>query len=138
MQKSISNVLYCLMYCPKTSNLRGETGLSVQVANMLREYTLNGKLKAVWTKIPNEGKRSRISGAILKAMGLIPGAFDFVFVWKDGGGWIELKLPDDTTSKFNENQRNFSAWCMHKDVNHALCRSPDEVAHVLKKWGALR
>lgn len=135
-EKTINNVLYLLMARGKISKQRGETALSILVADTLRGYTIDGRLKAVWCKIPNESKRSPLAGSILKAMGMIPGAFDFVFTWDGGSGWIELKNPEDKSSNFNENQRNFSAWCMHRDVQHALCRSVDEVIHTLKKWGA--
>lgn len=47
-----------------------------------------------WIHIPNEGKRDRISGYILKNMGLTKGVADFFLampVGRIGGLWLELK-----------------------------------------------
>ena len=116
--------------------LKNEQLLSFEVANMLRQATLDGRYRGVWTHIANEGKRTKLVGAVLKAMGLIPGAFDFVFVWPNGGGLIELKCPPFRPSDLNPNQKRYQQWCIERAVNHAVCTTTDEVWQTLVRWGA--
>lgn len=118
---------------PLRIRLEEEQKLSVEVANWLRERSLDGTLKAVWTHVANEGKRSMTAAQILKAMGLIPGASDYVFMWGDGAGVIELKAGKN---KETENQLHFFSWCGALGVRHATCRSLDEVQSALVSWGA--
>ena len=128
-----------------------EDKMSIDFADTLRQFSMDGLLRGTWTKLGNEGKRSMIVGAILKAMGMLPGAADFVFVWENGGGWIELKKPakrgaSDKTGKdiqlqaagvLSDAQRDFRLWSQSEGVNHAVCYSVDAAIDTLKAWGAL-
>ena len=109
-----------------------EQRLTIEVADWLRGMSLTGQLKAVWTHVANEGKRHIITGMILKAMGLISGVSDFVFLWNDGAGAIELKVGN---GKETDNQNMFSQWCDAQGVYRATCRSREEVEQTLKLWG---
>lgn len=127
---------------------RGKAGpedrLAMEVANWLRAMSLEGKLLATWTCIPHEvGAVSRSSAAYggqrakyakQKAMGLITGSADYVFVWPDGGGWIEAKVKGSYPSP---TQRLFAKWCAATNTNYAICRTVDEFSQTLKGWGAL-
>lgn len=123
-------------------NFKGRTGeedrLSIEVAIWLRAMTLTGRLRATWTHIPHEvaarGKFANIHMAKARALGLIKGSSDFVFVWPDGGGWIELKTP---TGSLSPEQRDFRDWCEAKGCHHAVCRSLEEVQQKLFSWGVL-
>lgn len=42
--------------------------------------------------VPNEGKRSRAGGGILKAMGMTPGVHDLLLLAPNGCGWSGLSL----------------------------------------------
>lgn len=42
--------------------------------------------------VPNEGKRSRAGGGILKAMGMVPGVHDLLLLAPNGRGWNGLSL----------------------------------------------
>lgn len=112
--------------------LEPEQRESIELADILRKATSNGSLKAVWSHVANEGKRSQIVGAILKAMGLIPGAPDFWFIWEKGGGVIELKIKPN---KLSDNQNYFFKWCDHNNVPRAVCYSKEAALEVLEGWG---
>ena len=130
--------LYRLMEIPRRLNLRlkGETLLCYEITNMLRAATLDGTLRAVWTHPANEGRRTPLQGAILKAVGLISGTPDYLFVWPNGGGLIEIKPPPFRPSDLNDNQKSYQQWCIERGANHAVCTTPDEVWRVLVRWGA--
>lgn len=115
-----------------------EDRLAQEVATMLRVATLEGRLKATWTHIPHEvgggGKLAAIRMALAKSMGLIAGSCDFVFVGNGFGGWIELK---DIKGSLSPAQKDFREWCQTLNVNHAVCRSLEEVERQLFFWGVL-
>lgn len=111
-----------------------EQKLSIQVADMLRVATLEGRYKGVWHAVPNEGKRHKIVALIMKAMGLLPGVLDFSFKGLWGNGCIELKAGKNGLT---DNQKDFIQWCDAEGVKHALCRTVEQVESTLKDWGAL-
>lgn len=115
-----------------------EDRLAQEVATMLRVATIEGRLKATWTHVPHEvgggGKLAAIRMALAKAMGLIKGSADYVFVSENGGGWIEIKVPGNYLTP---EQRDFSEWCGGLAVHHAVCRSLEEVEETLRGWGLL-
>lgn len=115
-----------------------EDKLAIDVAIYLRVATLEGRLRATWTHIPHEvggrGKLAMIRMALAKAMGLIKGSTDYVFVWSDGGGWIELKAKDGSLTS---EQKDFRDWCNATGCHHAVCRTLDDVVEELFSWGVL-
>lgn len=153
---------------PSCAKVKPEEGLSIRVYQALLVEWHAGRLRATFTCIPNElprpnrGGKSIASFAIAvqnkrRAMGRIPGASDFVFVWDIGGGWIELKDPggaptirkvqraagpafrtmlSDRGTESDE-QRAFGAWCGLVGARRAICYSVDEVLATLAQWGAL-
>ena len=133
--------IYTLMDRSKINwqwKLEKEELLSIHVADMLRELTLSYQekgvgLKAVWCHVPNEGKRNPVTAIILRAMGMIPGAFDFWFCWENGSGIIELKAGTD----LSDSQVNFGIWAKHRKVNQSIQSSVSGVLDVLKSWGAI-
>jgi hypothetical protein len=123
---------------------------SIRFADLLREAALMGRLRATFTHIPHEvgggtvNARLRYSLAI--AMGLITGSADFVFVWKGGGCWIELKRPTIARSNMGPRkqggtltpkQKLFKRWCEHLDVPHHVVTSAEEGLKVLVGYGVL-
>lgn len=116
-----------------------ESLLSVQVADRLRFYSSAQALRGIWFKIANERKCSRMMGAILKAMGVIPGVPDFALMGPWGGGVIELKIEKggNPQKQLSEHQEYFQYWCQVENVKHAICRSIPDVEATLKAWGAL-
>lgn len=136
--KKISTLIRLMDYRTFRGGAGPEDRLSIDVAIMLRVATLEGRLAAVWTHIPHEvagrGKFAIIYMAKARAMGLIKGSCDFVFVGRDGGGYIELKT---ATGSLTPEQRDFREWCQMAWVNHAVCRSVAEVEEKLSEWGLL-
>jgi hypothetical protein len=115
------------------AELDAEARLCMQIADRLRELTLDGSLKAVWCHVPNEGKRNWFTAILLRAIGMLPGAFDYWFIWEGGGGIIEIKVDGD----LNENQEYFETWALSKNVNKAVARSVEKVIDILTRWGAI-
>lgn len=123
----------CIEKMPRLK-LHPEQRLTVRVADMLRGYTIRGQLRGVWFHVANEGKRTTYDGALIKAMGRIPGVPDFVFIGAWGAGLIELKTDD---GKQGEAQEFFEYWCNGQQVRYVICRTLDEVENILRGWGAL-
>lgn len=120
---------------PWATRVKPEENLSISVANMLRQASLEGRLSAVWSHVPNEGKRSIKAACVMKAMGLLPGTPDFFFGWMTGSGMIELKVGK---GRMSPNQKDYEAWCDHVWVKHAVCRSLGEVYDTLIAWQVLK
>lgn len=119
---------------PMKATVKPEERLSIEFADGLREYTITGKLSAVWHHNPNEGKRHPITAMIMKAMGMIPGVADYTFTWRGGSGHIELKTAKNTQSDY---QKDYEKWCEASGVPYEVCRTPIEGFNVLKNWGVL-
>lgn len=125
--------------------IKPEQRFSIHLADRLRELTLTRRYRGIWSHIPNEGERSRLFGVLLKAMGLIPGATDYFFIWATGAGVIELKVHPETMS---DTQLDYRDWCVQSGVNHACvtceadthearAKAVTEVESHLTRWGAL-
>lgn len=133
-----------MSFKPFRGKTKGEDDLAIEVASYLRAATLEGMLKATWTCIPHEVgamslnskgfKTAQTRYAKAKAMGLITGSADYVFVWPQGGGWIELKAQ---TGSLSTSQRDFRLWCEATGTRHATCRSLEQVVETLFRWGVL-
>ena len=115
------------------TKLGPETALSILVADQLRTMSITGEFTGVWCHLANEGKRSAFNGAVMKAMGMIPGAADFVFTGPWGHGWIELKVK----GRQEVTQQGFQKWCEMDGSRYAVCRSVDEVLATLRAWKAI-
>lgn len=132
-----------LMQVPKlgrTLKLGPEDLVCIEFSNRLRAWTLEGRLGAVWSHIPNEvgggrGRASEIAYAIAKAIGLIPGTPDYFFVWAGGGCVIEAK---SKSGRLSDNQKDFAQWCALRGIQHRVIRSADEGEAVLREMGVLR
>ena len=141
----IAQLMSLMNYRPFRGRIGPEDTLAIEVATWLRAMTLEGKLHATWTCIPHEvGAVPQKSAkfnlaqtryAKAKAMGLITGSADYVFVWPNGGGWIELK---SATGSLSSPQKDFRDWCRATGSNWAVCRTLDEVVENLLEWGVLR
>ncbi|WP_432475296.1 hypothetical protein ACRRRS_21885 (plasmid) [Brucella anthropi] len=122
----------------KTTKLGPEDRSAIDFANRLRVWTLEGKLKAVWTHVPNEiaggTPNAKIRYAVSKALGQISGASDYVFMWATGGAAIEFKAGRNVQQ---ENQLHFETWCKANGVPYFLVYSADEGEAKLRELGVL-
>jgi|EndMetStandDraft_7_1072992.scaffolds.fasta_scaffold370686_2 hypothetical protein len=124
-------------------SLGPEDSEAYRFANELRGLTLEGQLDAVWTHPANElagvviskGKpRASPQAALARALGLITGTSDYLFLWSTGSGAIEFK---SATGRLTDGQKDFRSWCEHRGVPFALVRTVGEALDVLRGWGRI-
>ncbi len=82
-----------------------------------------------YTHIPNQGTADARRGAMLKAMGLHPGAPDFWF-WPDNGKGFGIEMKADK-GKLNPAQKEFHEWGNANDHPCFEARSIEEVEQIL-------
>lgn len=107
-----------------------EAVICIAFANWLRGETLKGRLRSVWFHVPNEGRRSMRQGRIMRCMGLIPGAPDYVFLSEKKTLAIEVKTK---TGRLSDNQVTFKRWCKILKIEYVVCRSLEECVEAVKK-----
>lgn len=108
-----------------------ETRLQMALINHLR---LLAPRNILYMAIPNEGSRSPKTGARMKAMGMLPGAPDLLFIIDGKAHGLELKADKGRQS---DTQRLVErAWEAAGGV-YALAKGMDEALTVLRAWGAL-
>lgn len=118
--------------------LQPEQRECIKFADELRIATKEGRLKAVFCHVPNEGRRHLITALIMKAMGLIPGSFDYWFIGKEKGCLIEFKRPDEKLPKdFKDNQKHFALWAQSVGVPCYLHNTVAGALESLRKEGLL-
>ena len=117
---------------------KGEEVLSVEVALRLRTLSQYGKLRGVWFHVPNETVVSDNLDLVRlekkKAMGMVPGAPDLVFLKKDGCLQVELKYGNNGLSK---NQKSYRDMSEKQEVPYVLCKSWEDVRDTLVEHGFL-
>ncbi len=106
--------------------------IASNIANYLRAQTVQGKLKAVWTKIPNEVADAKhpVFGKKMSWLGKMSGAPDYVVVGASCGLWIEVKIPK---GKLSPDQETFMSWCDVWKCPHYRVQSLEEVEVILKE-----
>ena len=119
--------------------LKPEEALSIAFADALRVAVVQGRLRAVFTHPANEiaGRRSGLSKiryTIAKAMGLIDGTADYLFLWSTGSGALEAKIGRNGQQ---DNQLDFEWWCHSNGVHYRIFTSVEEGLEILQDWGIL-
>lgn len=118
--------------------LQPEEQIAAAFGATLRAGALDGRLSAVFCHVPNEiaGRRqsrtAQIRYTIAKAMGLIEGAPDYLFLWQGGSGALEAKT---RTGRQTDGQHGFEAWCERESVPYRIFRSAEEGLEILEGWG---
>lgn len=115
-----------------------EERICIEFADDMRQMTVDGVYKGIWSHCPNEGKRHQITAQIMKAMGMIPGGTDYFFMWSGGcnHGVLEFKVPGKKIAE-DSNQDFYRLWCERAGVPHAVVHSAAEGVEKLKHWGAI-
>lgn len=117
-----------------------EERISIEFADRCRANVLEGRLRATWWHTGNElagHRKSRLAAiryAIAEAMGLIPGAPDFVFLW--GGGCLVIEVKAGRNGQ-SDRQTDFQTWCTTNGVQYYLARSADDGEAILRAAGIL-
>ena len=120
--------------------LKNEDLLQHQVTYFMREMLAAGRYRGTFFHVPNESGRTgnklqaQKTQQKKKALGLVPGAYDNVFMWEGGGCVIELKYGKNTLSP---NQKDFRDWSEWAGVPARVAYSVDEVEQILIELGAL-
>ena len=86
----------------------------------------------LWFAVPNGEKRSAITGARLKRMGVRAGVADILIFYGERFMAIELKAGKGTLQDTQTDFRN--AWLSSGGL-YAVCRSLEELQACLNEWG---
>ena len=133
-----------MMHHPLSAGMRlgPEDAAAYQFAQDLRAASIERRLLAVWTHPANElcglprdaPGRFKVRAAIARALGLITGTSDYLFLWAGGSAAIEFKAAD---GRLEAEQRDFRDWCGACGVPFHVVRSAAEGLAVLRDAGVL-
>lgn len=119
----------------RSVRLGEEDRMAYAFANELRVAVLEGRLKAVFSHPANElAGRPGVASAIARALGLITGATDYLFLAPTGSLALEAK---SATGSLSKGQRDFRDWCAHVGVPFHVFRTVDEGLAHLRAHGIL-
>jgi hypothetical protein len=90
--------------------------------------------------VPNGGERDKREAAKLKAMGVLPGVSDLVFVWIDGAGrlhnlYLELKVKGRKPTLV---QREFAQAIRTAGAEYAVADNLDDALELLVERGLIK
>lgn len=88
--------------------------------------------------IPNQGKRSLITGRRMVAEGLTKGVADLLIMFPADEGaiaWLEMKTPK---GRLSDEQHGFHAICERLGHRWGMAQSVEEALIVLRGWNALK
>ena len=133
---TLKYILRLMRYTPLSRSLRlgPEDRIAIEFANELRKASIEGRLNAVWLHVPNESKRSSAAGAIARALGLIPGTADYLFLHANGSFALECKADK---GRQNDNQKDFEQWCEDQRVPYHVFRTVEEGLGYVRDYGVL-
>jgi hypothetical protein len=81
--------------------------------------------------------RNPTTAALLKRLGVLPGAFDLLLIGPDGvHHWLELKRA--AGGKLSPRQQWFADELSARGVPYAVAAGFDQAVKVLQSWGVLR
>lgn len=106
-------------------------------ATELRVATLNGRLRAVWTHPANElawQPKTTPRIALARALGMIQGTPDYLFLWHGGSLAMEFKAKGGYQT---DGQKAFEQWCNVVGVPYFVVRSTAQGLSILRDYGRL-
>ena len=115
---------------PFRGRIGPEERIGIDLANGLRARLIEKSDIPPWCHVPNEGRRSRAAGALLRAQGLFPGFADYIFP-RPGSLMIELKAGNE---KQTPNQDLAQEWCDLTDMEYRIARSAREALDIYQDW----
>lgn len=117
---------------------------AIQIA-LVERLKLQGNRDVIWWHCPNGELREPRTAARLKAMGVMPGVADLIFVWRDGYEslgdektrvlFLELKRKGE---KQTADQEWFEKMVRERGCEYRVADSIDEAVAILKDRGILR
>lgn len=120
------------MWEPETKRVNAEEQLHMAIWQHIK---LLAPKNVVAFHPANGGARSKRTAGRLKAMGVVPGIPDLVFVLADGrAAFMEIKTPD---GRLSAEQKAFQSKCSDMGVEHAVIYNVDQALSILKAWGVL-
>ena len=134
-----AHLVRLMQHVPFRGKLGPEDAEAYAFANALRAAALEGRLRAVFTHIPNElahaarGRRM-IAAAKARALGMIPGSSDYLFCWQGKSLALEMK---SRTGSLTDNQKDFMRWCADNGVPYVVARSSGAALAILVEYGVL-
>jgi hypothetical protein len=88
--------------------------------------------EVIWFHCPNGEVRDKATAGKLKAMGVLPGVFDFGLIWPNGqASWLELKVGDNDLS---EEQVKFQDRARANRCGTATAWTLEQVEEILARW----
>jgi len=109
--------------------IQPEQIMQIQVAEFVKQNT-----DIPFLHIPNEAKRSKFLGDLLKRMGMYPGASDCFMPRSNGeykGLWIELKVKPNKPTK---NQLEFMAMMRREGYQALVAYSAEEAIEIISNF----
>jgi hypothetical protein len=102
---------------------------------LIEHLRLRAKPDVLWLHVPNGERRDKITGAKLRALGVLPGAADLL-LWHRGNSFaLELKAPGGRPT---ESQLEFMARFNDAGGHTAIAEGIDRALACLDAWGLLR
>lgn len=110
--------------------LKPEARECVQFKAELDRALLEGRGEFLYLHIPNEfaGKQRKVFGALLLAMGVFPGAADYLIANHNRFMFIEFKAGKN---KQNDNQKTFQHWCDAVGIEYYVMYTWQEAIELL-------
>tara|TARA_Y100001963_G_scaffold154819_1_gene244453 strand:+ start:1637 stop:2239 length:603 start_codon:yes stop_codon:yes gene_type:complete len=130
---SLAEILY-QQYDLPFKKLKPEAAICIDFADKCRFLTRSGELQALWFTVPNEARRSIHQRTIFRAMGLLPGAPDYIFIGSESAVCIEFKTAKGTQSIA---QKAVESYCRELGITYEIARSSEEGLNILQKNGLL-
>jgi hypothetical protein len=102
---------------------------------ILQFLKLSGVEGLLWFHPANESKRSIVSGANLKALGMLPGVADLVIIRGGKAHFMEVK---SLTGRLSDAQKDFAVLAVKAGAEWAVVHSIAEAITVLRDWQVIR
>lgn len=142
--RDLADLRFIFMNRPRMSGsaIDPEAAECIRFADWFVPLIIDGSYQGIYFHIVNEGTFSKgsfrpVFANLLKAMGKIAGAPDYVFMWGHNGGVIEFKRPDGK-GRLSDEQKAVERICQRTKIRHAVCNTAEEARETLIGWGALK